>query len=71
MLGLWYLWPRYAPVYAAIAVLIAAARVIICAHYLSDAVAGLAIGAAAAWIIAGLFARRGYAFDGGSLRAMS
>jgi lipid A 4'-phosphatase len=70
MLGLWYLWPRYAPVYAAIAVLIAAARVIICAHYLSDAVAGLAIGAAATWLIAGAFEARGYAFDGGSLRAM-
>ncbi len=70
MLGLWYLWPRYAPVYAALAVLVAAARVIICAHYLSDAVAGLAIGAAATWLIAGLIARQGYAFDGGSLRAM-
>lgn len=70
MLGLWYLWPRYAPVYAAFAVLIAAARVIICAHYLSDAVAGLAIGAAATWLVAGAFARGGYAFNGGSLRAM-
>jgi len=70
MLGLWYLWPRYAAVYAAIAVLVAAARVIICAHYLSDAVAGLAIGATATWMIAGALARQGYAFDGGSLRAM-
>jgi lipid A 4'-phosphatase len=70
MLGLWYLWPRYAPVYTAVAVLVAAARVIICAHYLSDAVAGLAIGAAATWMIAGLLASRGYAFTGGSLRAM-
>lgn len=70
MLGLWYVWPRHAPVYAASAVLIAAARVVICAHYLSDAAAGLAIGAAATWMIANLFARRGYAFDGGSLRAM-
>jgi membrane-associated phospholipid phosphatase len=70
MLGLWYLWPRYTPVYAAIAVLVAAARVIICAHYLSDAAAGLAIGAAATWMIAELFARGGYAFDGGSLRAV-
>jgi lipid A 4'-phosphatase len=70
MLGLWYLWPRWAPVYAAIAVLIAAARVIICAHYLSDAVAGLAFGAAATWLIAGVFARQGYAFNGGTLRAM-
>jgi lipid A 4'-phosphatase len=71
MLGLWYVWPRYAPVYAAAAVLVAAARVVICAHYLSDAVAGLAIGAAATWLIAGLFASRGYAFTGGSLRVMS
>jgi lipid A 4'-phosphatase len=70
MLGLWYLWPRPAPVYAAIAVLIAAARVIICAHYLSDVVAGLAIGATTTWLIAGTLARRGYAFDGGSLRVM-
>jgi lipid A 4'-phosphatase len=70
MLGLWYLWPRHAPVYAAIAVLIAAARVIICAHYLSDTVAGLAIGATTTWMMAGMCARQGYAFDGGSLRAM-
>jgi lipid A 4'-phosphatase len=71
MLGLWYLWPRWAPLYAAVAILIAAARVIICAHYLSDAVAGLAIGAATTWIIAGLFARQGYAFAAGRARAVS
>jgi membrane-associated phospholipid phosphatase len=71
MLGLWYLWPRWAPLYAAVAILIAAARVIICAHYLSDAVAGLAIGAAATWIIAGLFARQGCAFAAGRARAVS
>lgn len=60
MLGLWYLWPRFAPAYAAAAILIAAARVIICAHYVSDAAAGLALGAAACWAVAAVFARQGY-----------
>lgn len=70
MLGLWYVWPRWAPLYAAVAILIAAARVVICAHYLSDAVAGLAIGAATTWVIAGLFARQGCAFAAGRARAV-
>jgi len=70
MLGLWYLWPRYAPLYALVVVAIAAARVIIGAHYLSDAMMGLAIGGRGDLGIAALFAPPGYGFDGRRARAV-
>jgi len=60
-LALYLLWPRGAALYAAAALLVAASRVIIGAHYLSDVIAGAAIGAGVAWLVWQGFARRGIA----------
>jgi lipid A 4'-phosphatase len=60
-LALYLLWPRGAALYAAAALLVAASRVIIGAHYLSDVIAGAAIGAGMAWLVWQGFARRGIA----------
>jgi lipid A 4'-phosphatase len=57
--ALFLLWPRGAPLYAAAALLVAASRVIIGAHYLSDVLAGAVIGASVAWLVWRGFARRG------------
>jgi lipid A 4'-phosphatase len=58
--ALYLLWPRGAALYLVVAVLVAASRIIITAHYLSDVLMGAAIGAAAAWATWQGFARAGY-----------
>jgi lipid A 4'-phosphatase len=70
MLALWWLWPRYWPVYAIVTIGVAAGRVVIGAHYLSDVLMGIAIGAAATWGVAALFAARGFDLGGRSVRAV-
>jgi lipid A 4'-phosphatase len=48
-MAFYLLWPRGLPVYLAVAMLVAASRVVIDAHYLSDIMAGAALGAATTW----------------------
>lgn len=43
--ALWYLWPRYLPIYLAGGLLIAASRIVTGAHYLSDTIAAAALAA--------------------------
>jgi lipid A 4'-phosphatase len=59
--GLYLLWPRGVVLYAALALLVAASRIIIGAHYVSDVLMGLAIGGGTAWAIWQGFARAGIA----------
>jgi lipid A 4'-phosphatase len=59
--GLTLLWPRGVALYAALALLVGASRIIIGAHYVSDVLMGLAIGGATAWAIWRGFARAGIA----------
>jgi lipid A 4'-phosphatase len=59
--GLTLLWPRGAALYAALALLVAASRIIIGVHYVSDVLTGLAIGGGTAWAIWLGFARAGIA----------
>ena len=59
--GLYLLWPRGVVLYAAVALLVAASRIIIGAHYVSDVLMGLAIGGGTAWAIWQGFARAGIA----------
>jgi lipid A 4'-phosphatase len=59
--GLTLLWPRGAALYAALALLVAASRIIIGVHYVSDVLMGLAIGGGTAWAIWLGFARAGIA----------
>jgi membrane-associated phospholipid phosphatase len=54
---------RLAPLLLALATLVAAARVTLGAHYLSDVVAGAALGSAVTLATAVVMARRGIAFD--------
>jgi lipid A 4'-phosphatase len=55
------LWPRGAVLYVTAALLVAASRVIIGAHYLSDVVAGAVLGGSGAWLVWCAFAQRGVA----------
>ena len=55
--ALYLLWPRGLPLYLVAAVLVAASRFIIGAHYLSDALAGAALGCCVSWVIWRWFAR--------------
>ena len=55
------LWPRLFPAYAIAALLVGASRVIIGAHYLSDVIAGAAVGAGVTWAIWLGFGRAGVA----------
>jgi lipid A 4'-phosphatase len=61
--GLSLLWPRLWPLFWAAALLVAASRIIITEHYLSDVVAGAACGGVIAWAIWRGFARAGLALD--------
>ena len=70
MMALWWLWPRYAPAYALVALTIAASRVITGAHFLSDAAMGMLIGVVATRAVAAVFARGGLDLGGSSLRAV-
>ena len=54
------LFPRYQILWWAFAVVMAAARVMVNAHYLSDIVAGAAVGALTAYAMQSVFARRGW-----------
>ncbi|MGE3145303.1 MAG: phosphatase PAP2 family protein [Pseudorhodoplanes sp.] len=56
------LWPRLAPAMAAYALIIAASRVVVLAHYPSDAVAGAFVGLAGAFLVREYFAARGLVF---------
>lgn len=49
--ALFLLWPRLLPAYVTAALLIAASRVILDAHYLSDVMAGAFVGVAVAWAL--------------------
>jgi lipid A 4'-phosphatase len=55
--ALYLLWPRGLPLYLAAAALVTASRFIIGAHYLSDALAGAALGCCVSWAIWRWFAR--------------
>jgi lipid A 4'-phosphatase len=59
--ALWLLWPRALPAWLLAALLVCASRVIITAHYLSDVIAGAAVGATFAWAVWIAFARAGVA----------
>ena len=65
-LGLYLLWPRGAALYLAIALPVAASRVVIGAHYVSDVLMGAAVGAGIAWAVWHGFARAGMALGGGA-----
>lgn len=56
--GLAFLWPRFALVVAPLALLVAASRSVVGAHFASDIAAGLLLGAASTVLIAGWFAER-------------
>ena len=55
--ALYLLWPRGLPLYLVAAALVVASRFIIGAHYLSDALAGAALGCLVSWMIWQWFAR--------------
>jgi lipid A 4'-phosphatase len=55
--ALYLLWPRGLPLYLAAAALVVASRFIIGAHYLSDALAGAALGCCVSWAIWRWFGR--------------
>ena len=55
--ALYLLWPRGLPLYLVAAALVVASRFIIGAHYLSDALAGAALGCFVSWLIWQWFAR--------------
>jgi lipid A 4'-phosphatase len=58
------LWPRFLPEYLVAALLIAASRVMISAHYTSDVLAGALVGGLGALLIWRGFRRAGVALDG-------
>jgi lipid A 4'-phosphatase len=57
--ALFLLWPRWLPLYIVAALLVMASRVVLDAHYVSDVIAGAAIGTAATWATSLAFARVG------------
>jgi lipid A 4'-phosphatase len=59
MTALWWLWPRHLLFYLLVAAIVAASRVVVGAHYLSDVVAGAALGVAVTHLVARIFARWG------------
>lgn len=68
---IWLLWPAWRLPGVALCAAIAYSRVVVGAHYPSDIVAGFALGALLAWLIARAFARRRLVFsfdDRGRLR---
>ncbi|MBI3436233.1 MAG: phosphatase PAP2 family protein [Proteobacteria bacterium] len=69
LVAIGYLWPRMRPVLWVYALLIAASRVVLRAHFPSDVIAGAACGAIGAWLVREWFAARRLGFvrspDGG------
>jgi membrane-associated phospholipid phosphatase len=66
-------WPRARPVMWTYAVIIAASRVVLTAHFPSDVLAGAVVGVACAALVRSWFASRGLAFcrtEAGSIRPM-
>lgn len=59
------LWPRGRAAYALVALLVMASRPIIGAHYVSDVIAGAALGAGVVWAMWQAFARLGLPLDRG------
>jgi lipid A 4'-phosphatase len=57
--ALYLLWPRGVALYLVVALLVAASRIIITAHYLSDVLIGAVIGGGIAWAVWRGFARAG------------
>jgi undecaprenyl-diphosphatase len=57
------LWPRARTILWIYALLIAASRVAVTAHYPSDVLAGALVGVAGAWLVRRWFALRGLAFS--------
>jgi len=57
--SLYAIYPRLWPVYATLALLVAASRIVIDAHYLSDVIAGAYFGFVAAWALAAALEQRG------------
>jgi lipid A 4'-phosphatase len=51
------LWPRFLPAYLAAALLVTASRIIIDAHYVSDALAGALLGVVVTWLLHAAFVR--------------
>jgi len=63
-MALYLLWPRGLPFYVAAALLVMTSRVALDAHYVSDVLAGAALGGAAAWVCWLVFARTGLLLRG-------
>ncbi len=61
--ALGFIFPRARAAWLVAAVVIAASRVLVGAHYPSDVVAGAALGACVAYLLAWVFARRSICFD--------
>jgi undecaprenyl-diphosphatase len=63
--------PRLRVLFVALAVVLASSRVVVLAHYPSDVVAGLMLGATVAYLVARAYARAGYGLrvgEGGRIR---
>lgn len=58
-IALYFLWPRYWPLYLGAAALVAASRVIITTHYFADVVAGAYVAFLGAVVVKYFFERRG------------
>jgi lipid A 4'-phosphatase len=58
-MGLYLLWPRGLALYLVVALLVAASRIIITAHYVSDVLMGAVVGGGVAWAVWRGFARAG------------
>ena len=58
-LALYFLWPRYWPLYLGAALLIAASRVVITTHYFADVIAGAYVAFVGALVVKHLFLRHG------------
>ena len=58
-MALYFLWPRYWPLYLGGALLIAASRVVITTHYFADVVAGAYVAFVGALVVKHLFLRHG------------
>ncbi len=61
--ALYLLWPRGLAIYLVAALLVAASRIIITAHYLSDVLMGAAVGGVTAWATWHGFARAGWSLS--------
>lgn len=58
-MALYFLWPRYGPLYLGAALLVAMSRVIITTHYFADVVAGAYVAFVGAVVVKLFFERRG------------